>query len=444
MTSATADRTRAIPLETGDRARRAIPDGTLRALVAGGEAALLGWLAVVVPAVAAYVATASAPALGEATWLGAAVVGTGVWRLAHGGVVTLAGEPVTLVPLGLSLLAGALVSFAARRARVRNWTALGAVVVGYSVPAAALASVPETAVGGWTTTLLGAAVIASLGGGFALLRAGDGRWPPPAAPVRAVLARLPEAVPRTTAGVGGAVLRGGASGVVGLAVVGGVLVAGSVLAHVEEVRAAFGLLAEDGMSTAMMLLATALYLPVLAVWAVAWAVGPGFAVGEGTLVSSAGVSLAPVPAFPAFAALPEAGTAAAWAPWAPLTLLVVGIWVGWRLHRRDRQQRLWATAASAVGAATLTALATWALADLAAGGIGPGRMAHFGPEPTPVAVAAGLWVGAGALAVALAARPDTVALATRTARTAWSGTRAALEWARQAALRAWRSIRPAG
>ena len=44
----------------------------------------------------------------------------------------------------------------------------------------------------------------------------------------------------------------------------------------------------------------------------AYLLGPGFAVGTGTLVSPAAVTLAPVPAFPLLAALPAGGTPPAW------------------------------------------------------------------------------------------------------------------------------------
>src|SRR5690606_20357561 len=47
-----------------------------------------------------------------------------------------------------------------------------------------------------------------------------------------------------------------------------------------------------------------LYLPNLAIWAVAYLCGPGFAVGTGTAVRAELVDLGPLPAFPVFAAVP--------------------------------------------------------------------------------------------------------------------------------------------
>lgn len=70
---------------------RVLPEGWLRGLVAGVEAAVLGWLTVVVPAVATYIATAAAPVLGEASWPAAARTGTSLWLLGLGGPMTVPG-----------------------------------------------------------------------------------------------------------------------------------------------------------------------------------------------------------------------------------------------------------------------------------------------------------------------------------------------------------------
>lgn len=414
MTIATADRARHLLAETHDRARRAVPDGALRAVVAGGEAAVLGWLAVVVPAIAAYVATAAAPALGEATWLQAAVVGAAVWRMAHGGLVTLASEPITLVPLGLSLLAAGLVAWSTRRARIVTWTGLVAATAGYTAVASALASLPETAVGGWARTALGAAVIGLAGGLLGLRRAGGRAWPVPAKAVARHVARLPGDVRAAV----GAASRTGMVGLAWLALLGAVLVGASIVAHVDAVTAGFTALAGDRMSMAMLVLAHLLYLPTFLVWAVAWAAGPGFAVGAGTLVAPSGVVVGPLPAIPVLAALPEAGTAAASAGWAALTLVAVGVLMGWRLHRRDPQARLWASAGTALGSAALTAALAGGLALVAVGGIGPGRMTEFGPDAGAVAAWTALWLAVGALVVVIPARPDSVAFARRVMRAA--------------------------
>src|SRR5690606_24238945 len=87
-----------------ERARR-LPEAWLRATLAGLEAAVLSWLFVVVPTVAAYVATAAAPLLGEASWDDAAVIGTGLWLLGHGATIDMGDAvSISLAPLGTTLL----------------------------------------------------------------------------------------------------------------------------------------------------------------------------------------------------------------------------------------------------------------------------------------------------------------------------------------------------
>lgn len=446
MTTATApaDRARGLLADAGARLRRAVPDGMLRAAAAGGEAAVLGWLAVVVPAVAAYVATATAPALGEATWWQAAAVGAGLWRLAHGGLVTLGGDVVSLLPLGLSLLAVGLVAWSARRAHLRTWAGLLATSVGYAAVAAPLANLPPTAVGGWSRTALVAFVVAMLGGLIALRRRLGALHPPAARPV-APFARVPVSVRAHARSLAAAIGTGTSTSLAALAAAGLGLLVASLVVHGAEVATVLGTLATDGMSRAMMVLAMLLYLPTVVVWAIAWLAGPGFAVGTGTIVAPGGVALGPLPGVPAFAALPEAGTAAAAAWWAPLVLLGAGALAGWRMHRRAPQERWWGSLASAVGAAAVAGLVVVALATFSAGGIGPGRMAELGPEPWAVGLASAPWLACGALLVVVPARPDVVALVLRAgsrgASTVASASRATARAGRERAVRARESAR---
>ena len=55
----------------------------------------------------------------------------------------------------------------------------------------------------------------------------------------------------------------------------------------------------------LLLLAQIAYLPNAVLWAIAYMLGPGFAVGTGTVVAPAGSAVGLVPAFPLLAALPS-------------------------------------------------------------------------------------------------------------------------------------------
>jgi hypothetical protein len=171
------------------------------------------------------------------------------------------------------------------------------------------------------------------------------------------------------------------------------------------------------------------YGPNVAVWAASYLIGPGFAIGAGTVVSFSRVSLGAVPAVPVLAAVP-ARPAAAWAGLLLAVPLAAGMAAGWLLARR----RLRAGGAGSAGAAPVPSAATaatsataavgvppagWlpllaaallagpvagiALACLAwasAGPLGGGHLAEVGPHPWPLAgIAAGL-VAVGAVVAA--------------------------------------------
>ncbi|MHB1065229.1 MAG: cell division protein PerM, partial [Georgenia sp.] len=149
-------------IDAPSRRRPGVPEGWLRGLVAGAESASFGLLALVVPAVATYVATAAAPALGEASWQAAAGIGAGLWLLAHGVPVSLgAGATLSLVPLGATLLSLGLVHAATRRMRLPGAGAAAFVPVGYlAVVLVALRLAPGTAA---LPALAGGLLVAALG-----------------------------------------------------------------------------------------------------------------------------------------------------------------------------------------------------------------------------------------------------------------------------------------
>lgn len=392
------------------RAWRALPEGTARAAGAGMEAAVLAWLCAVVPAVAAYVATAALPALGEATWMQAAGVGAVLWRLAHGATVDLAGTTLSVAPLGLTLVASALVSFSLRRAQVLTWTGIGAAAAGYVAAAAVLGLIGPPGARAAAEVVAGAALIGAAG---ALAGAWRGRrtLPPVTGRAAAWLALLPGGVVRAVReGVRTAGLL-----LAGLLAVVAALTVASIAANHSGFSARLAELKIDGVSTAMLMVACALLLPTLAVWALAWLAGPGFVVGTGTLYAPGDVVSGPTPVLPVLAGLPGAGTPAADLAWAPLGVVALGAVAGWLLGRRlsggEPVVGLLLSAASALVAVAGVAAATWLLVAAASGGVGPGAMGEVGADPADVAGAVALEAGAGMLAVVVLTHPVVVAWA---------------------------------
>src|SRR5690625_949895 len=137
------------------------PEQWLRGLLAGAEALILSWLVLVVPAVAAYVATAADPALGTAGWVQAAQLGTAGWFLAHGAALNPGQIEISVVPLGLTLLYVLLMAAAVRRARLQQWAPVWVAVGTYVLLGSALLLVDSTP-GAWQG-LIGAVVVGALG-----------------------------------------------------------------------------------------------------------------------------------------------------------------------------------------------------------------------------------------------------------------------------------------
>ena len=143
------------------------------------------------------------------------------------------------------------------------------------------------------------------------------------------------------------------------------------------------------------------FLPNASLFTGSWLLGPGFAVGGGTLVSPSAVVVGPLPVVPLLAALPAVGMPAAWVGGLmALPPVVAAI----QTFRALRERPLtWERAALAgCGGGIVAGLGFAFLASVAGGAAGPGRMRHVGPFVPEVLVHAITACGIGALLGALA------------------------------------------
>ena len=143
------------------------------------------------------------------------------------------------------------------------------------------------------------------------------------------------------------------------------------------------------------------FLPNASLFTGSWLLGPGFAVGGGTVVSPGAVVLGPLPVVPLLAALPGVGTPAAWTgALMALPPLVAAVATFRALRARpltwDR------VALAGCGGGIVAGIGFAVLASLAGGAAGPGRMRHIGPFVPDVLVHAITACGIGALVGALA------------------------------------------
>ncbi|MGM0385397.1 MAG: DUF6350 family protein [Actinomycetota bacterium] len=372
-----------------------LPQNWLRAAVAGAEAAVLTWLVAVLGALVTYVATVAAPGLGNATWSSTVAIGAGWWTTAFGGRVPIEEGTVALAPLGLTLLALVLLRGAMRRLAV-DTLAGAAVSVGTFTSAVALLGL--SAGRGSGVHVAGALAVGVLAAAWALR--GHERVLP--ARLRHELERVPRGVRAGLDAAGVAVLAS--------LLVGALLVVTAVVTSWGDVATIHDSLEPDVVSGIVLTLAQSAYLPNLALWALAWVAGPGFAVGEGTTFSALGSSAGLLPAIPVLGALPAPGTSLPWVLAAPALLgIVVGWWRGRRRPLPDRRDAALASLTLLLG--SFSALAV--LGTAASGPIGPGRMAVTGMNGPLVAILLAGGLTAGYALVLVARLPATRVLARR-------------------------------
>lgn len=378
-------------------------------LLAGAQGAVLSFLVVVLPAMTAYVATSADPTNAQVGWPRAASVGSAIWLLGHGGALRASDATITLIPLGLTALAvfGAYAS--ARRTARPTPSAWLASIGGYLAVAllALLVAGQSGPLGAGPLAVLrlvlGAVLVAALGGGAAVLTPRDVG--------RALSGR--DRVPRWTR----LAVRAGVACTAALVVLASaVTVLWLVLgrAATDDVVSALAL---DPVGGVVLGVAQLAVLPNLVLWALAWLVGPGFAVGLGTAFAPDVVVGGPMPALPLLGALPAGAGGGLRA--APLAVVLLGAVAGWWWHRRRESSGAWQPFVAALTLALTGGAAAGALSALAGGSAGPGRLAVVGAPVLEVAATAALLLLVGALLVAVPAEPAVRAGVARGARATW-------------------------
>ena len=365
--------------------------GVLAAL----QGALLSWLVVVVPSVAAFVATSADPANNGVPWARAVGVGTAVWLLGHGIPVTAGAVTVGLVPLGITALAAYTCHASARRSGEASWSAALGGVATYVLVVVGLAALTPAAGGGLLRAATGGAVVAVLGLATGLLRR------PEAPSVR----ELTQPVWRRLPGTARVSLAVGALAAALLGVVASLVVCGWLLDGHTQVAALVGGLNLDVIGGVVLAVAQLGYLPNVVVWALAWVSGAGFSVGTGSRFAPDSVVSGSLPAVPLLGMLPAEPVHGLGAVMLPLVLGCVGALAGLVLHRRWRALRWWHPAAAAGLLAAVVAALVAVAVTAASGAAGPGRMAQVGAEGWLVGLRVGLPVWVGAAVTATAAAP---------------------------------------
>lgn len=377
------------------RGRAPLP---LAAAIAAGWAAAVSLAPVAVVVVLLQAAESGTAAVADS--LRTAALG---WLLGHGVPVTTEVGRLSLAPLALTALAAWRVARAgvhvtramgARNSRSPRQAAVAAaaVAVAYGVLGVATGFIVDSPQ--WSIAPVRSGVTLAA---FGFLAAGYG-----AARATGVAADLVGRVP--------VLVRDGAR--CGLVAVVTLLAAGAAMAGIAVAaagdRAAETLAAyRTGVAglSGLVLLCLA-YAPNLAVWAVSYLVGPGFAVGTGTVVRGSDVALGSLPPLPVFAGLPQNPLPTVGATLLLVPVLAGGV-AGWLLARsggsrarsgpRRGQELGWVRlAGGAVVSGVVGGLLLGVAAAASGGSLGGGHLAAMGPTPLLVGLfsVATLTVGA--------------------------------------------------
>ncbi|MFC3996998.1 DUF6350 family protein [Nocardiopsis sediminis] len=314
------------------------------------------------------------------------------WLVGHNVGFAIPGGRVTMLPLGLVVLPGLLLYRAGRwlarsceLPRLRHVFRAALAIAGpYAAIAGTLALIGQTEVirPSMVQALIAGFVLAFLAGGLgALVQLLKDKGIP-----RRRLLRLMPDRPRS-------LLVGTASATGLLLLTGAVLFCASLIAGFDEAVATTRELEPGIIGGALLLIMQLVYVPNAVVFGVAYAVGPGFAVGAGTMVAPTGVAVGPLPLFPMLAALPENGPAPALSIIALAAPFVAGGVAGVLTQRSaptvvSEAAPLWGFVCGVT-----TGLVCAALSILAGGPLGADRLATVGPSAWQVGLITALEVG---------------------------------------------------
>lgn len=312
-------------------------------------------------------------------------VGALGWLSAHGSGVQVRGVALTAIPLLVTLVCAVAVWRSSRRVgeavsghgpdadRIadgeRDWTVPGGTLAfagSYSALVLATGAIASTTATDPSLLRAGSfAALMSLGIGGAGIAVGSGR--------AALWVSLLSRTVRDAFLGAWAVLRA-------MALVSALAVGLALLADLNAAANVLSQLNTDAGDTVVVALLSAVVLPNAVAFAGAYLIGPGFAVGTGTVVTPTAVALGPLPLFPLLAALPGDGVTPAWTPTLLALPPLVSAVATWRVLRHRPVSRWDRAMWRGLLAGVIAAAGVTLVVALSGGAVGPGRMHDVGPD----------------------------------------------------------------
>jgi hypothetical protein len=195
--------------------------------------------------------------------------------------------------------------------------------------------------------------------------------------------------------IGGA-LRAGAAAVALTLLVSAVAVSVLIAANYAELIGLYEALHTEVVGGVALTAGELAFLPNLVIWAAAWFVGPGFAIGTGSHVSPLGTALGPLPTIPVLGAIPTGDLAFGFA--GLLVPIIAGFLAGAAVRpivvrALDAASDVahWpALVVTALGGGAVGGLLLGGLAAVSGGSAGPGRFEQVGPDAAAVGIVGAL------------------------------------------------------
>lgn len=342
--------------------------GWLGGVLTGVQGAALSLIVVLAPA---FAATASAPTQnGSAAvdWSATTALSVRLWLLAHGVPLVSGDATFTLAPLGLTLIAFAILVALSRQFCTKSWASWAIATATYGGIVTVVTAVMTRSQPSATSTIAEAAIVSTFIAGPAVAM---GIWRAHGA----TFGWVPRVPPAARVG-----LRLGLGTVALMVSASAFTAAAFALAQRDAIAASVTHLGIDSLGGVALAFGEALYTPNIAVWMLGWMSGQGFVVGDGSMYSPGTVTADALPAFPVLGALPSlSGGALVWAPVVIVALAFVA-----RVAARRRIGVAW-TDLTGLGVAVGVVGVTVAIIGAAASGaLGPGRLATAGVEVVPV------------------------------------------------------------
>jgi hypothetical protein len=203
-----------------------------------------------------------------------------------------------------------------------------------------------------------------------------------------------------TRAIVGTALRAGTAAAAAVITIAAIAVIGLLLANYAQIITLYENLHSGALGGLALTIGQILFLPNLVIWAAAWLIGPGFALGTGSNVSPLSTTLGPIPSIPVLGALPQGDLAFGFV--GLLVPVLAGFLVG-ALLCGPLSGRIASTARGTwmLGAGLGTGVVSGAILGLlawaSAGAIGPGRLQQAGPDPLTVGLLAALELGVSAV-----------------------------------------------